>query len=92
MSFTTPRSVPSGMAIPVLEVEGRVPVSLEDFHGDVSFLLGVDPPYLVGGSGRADGSVVRFHEKDVENSGKDIRVWEVRQEHDSYVAEHAARY
>jgi len=92
MSFTTPGSVPSGIAVPVLEVGGRAPVSLEDFHGDASFLLGLDPPHLVQGCGRVDGSVVRFHEKDVQNNGKDIRVWEVRSEGSSFVARHAAQY
>ena len=92
MSFTTPGSVPSGTAMPVSEVEGRAPASLEDFAGDVSFSLGLEPPYLVEGCGRLDGSAVRFHEKDVQNNGKDIRVWEVRMDGDRFVAVQAAQY
>ncbi len=92
MSFSTPESVPSGIAMPISEVEGRPPASLEDFHGDVSFLLGMEPPHLVEGCGRLDGSVVRFHEKDVQNNGKDIRVWEVRPDGNRFVAQQAAQY
>jgi hypothetical protein len=92
MSFTTPGSVPSGVALPVSEVAGRSPASLEDFHGDVSFWVGLEPPHLVAGCGRLDGSVVRFHEKDVQNSGKDIRVWEVRLDGDRFVAQQASQY
>lgn len=80
MSFTTPSSVPSGMSMPVLEVEGHIPDHLKDFAGDVSFVVDLDPPLLVQGTGRVDGQTVRFHEKDLENSGKDIRVWQVRDE------------
>ena len=92
MSFTTPGSVPSGIAMPILEVDGRAPAGLEDFQGDVSFLLELEPPHLVEGCGRMDGSVVRFHEKDVQNNGKDIRVWEVRLDGDRFVAQQAAQY
>ena len=92
MSFSTPITVPSGKALPVLAVEGRTPTSLEDFTGEVSFLLDLDPPYLVQGSGTLNDATVRFHEKDVGNSGKDIRVWEVRAQGRHFVAEHAAQF
>lgn len=93
MSFTTPIAVPSGMSARVLEVDGHQPGELRDFAGDVSFVVGLDPPVLVNGTGRVDGQTVRFHEKDVEHSGKDIRVWEVRAEDDGhFVAEHAAQF
>jgi hypothetical protein len=93
MSFTTPNTVPSGMSVRVLEVGGHQPDELRDFAGDVSFLVGLDPPVFVHGTGRVDGQTVRFHEKDVEHSGKDIRVWEVRGEGDGhFVAEHAAQF
>jgi hypothetical protein len=93
MSFTTPTTVPSGMSIRVLEVDGHQPNELQDFAGDVSFVVGLDPPVLVHGTGRVDGQTVRFHEKDVDHSGKDIRVWEVRAEEDGhFVAEHVAQF
>ena len=93
MSFTTPSSVPSGMFKPVLEVEGHAPDHLKNFAGDVSFVVDLDPPLLVHGTGRLDGQTVRFHEKDLENSGKDIRVWQVIDEGGGrFVAVHAASY
>lgn len=92
MSFSTPTTVPSGMSVPVLAVEGRIPDRLEQFAGDVSFLVDLDPPHLVQGSGSVHGSTVRFHEKDVDNSGKDIRVWVVRPQGTRFVAEHDAQF
>lgn len=93
MSFTTPTTVPSGMSVRVLEVDCHPPHKLEDFACEVSFVVALDPPVLVHGTGRVDGQTVRFHEKDVDHSGKDIRVWEVRAEDDGhFVAEHAAQF
>jgi hypothetical protein len=93
MSFTTPIAVPSGMPIRVLEVDGHQPNELQDFVGDVSFVVALDQAVLVHGAGRVDGQTVRFHEKDVDHSGKDIRVWEVRAGDDGqFVAEHAAQF
>ena len=92
MSFSTPTTVPSGMSVPVLAVDGRIPDSLSDFTGDVSFLVDLDPPHVVQGCGTQQGSTVRFHEKDIGNSGKDIRVWNVRAQGIRFVAEHAAQF
>ena len=93
MSFSTPTSVPSGMSMPVLELDGHTPEHLQDFAGDVSFVVDLDPPLLVHGTGRADGPAVRFHEKDLENNGKDIRVWQVIEEgRGRFVASLAAKY
>ena len=92
MSFSTPHTVPSGMSVPVLAVEGRSPQNLEDFAGGVSFLVALDPPHLVKGSGVVQGTTVRFHEKDVDNSGKDIRVWTISPQGSRFVAEHAALF
>ena len=92
MSFSTPMTVPSGMSLPVLAVEGRTPQTQQDFAGEVSFLLDLEPPHLVHGCGVVDGSTVRFYEKDVVNNGKDIRVWTVRLRGSRFVAEHAAQF
>jgi hypothetical protein len=86
MSFTTPESVPSGMAVRVLEVGGRPPSSLDDFDGDVAFVIDDESRHLIQGSGRVVGDGVRFHEKDRAN-GKDIRVWGIRQEGELFFAE-----
>jgi hypothetical protein len=81
------------MSVRVLEVDGHQPNELQDFACDVSFVVGLDPPVLVHGTGRIDGQTVRFHEKDMDHSGKDIRVWEVRAGDDGqFVAENAAQF
>jgi hypothetical protein len=86
-------TVPSGMSVRVLEVDGHQPNELQDFAGEVSFVVDLDPPVLVHGRGRVDGPTVRFHEKDMDHTGKDIRVWTIRPEHDGhFVAEHAAQF
>ena len=87
MSFTTPDSVQSGMALRVLEVQGHPPDYLSDFDGDVAFVLDDELRHLIQGSGRITGDVVRFHEKDMTSSGKDIRVWEVRRDGADFLAE-----
>ena len=92
MSFSTPMTVPSGMSVPVLEVEGHSPQNLEDFAGEVSFLVDLDPPHLVKGCGVVHGTTVRFHDKDLDNSGKDIRVWTVSAQGSRFVAEHTAQF
>jgi hypothetical protein len=91
MSFTTPESVPSGMARRVLEVSGRPPGSLADFDGDVAFVIDDESRHLIQGSGRVVGDGVRFHEKDRAN-GKDVRVWGIRQEGEVFFAEQAPSF
>ena len=92
MTSTTPTPVPSGMSIPVLEVQGHSPRLLQEFAGDVSFVVGLDPPLVVQGSGRLDGRTVRLHEKDPDH-GKDVRVWEVSEDGGGrIVAMHAAHF
>ena len=49
--------------------------------------------YQVTGCGRLVDDEVRFHEKDVENSGKDVRVWRVvRHDDGTFLANHAASF
>ncbi len=55
-------------------------------------MLDLGDGYLVSGAGRAHGDLVRFHEKDMEHNGKDIRVWHVRQEGADFLAEQAATF
>ncbi|MBA2769744.1 MAG: hypothetical protein H0U35_11580 [Sporichthyaceae bacterium] len=86
MTFTTPDSVPAGVALRVLEVQGHPPDHLSDFDGEVAFVLDDELRHLIQGSGRITGDVVRFHEKDV-TSGKDIRVWQVRRAGADFLAE-----
>lgn len=93
MSFTTPCSVPSAMPRPVREVSGHAPHALADFDGEASFVVDLDPPVRVRGTGRIEDGLVRFHEKDLENGGKDIRVWTVRPgASGQFVAEQASQF
>jgi hypothetical protein len=86
VSFTTPESVPAGIARRVLEVQGHPPGSLADFDGEVAFVIDDESRHLIHGSGRVTGDRVRFHEKDRAN-GKDIRLWGIRQEGEAFFAD-----
>ena len=86
VSFTTPESVPAGMAFRVLEVQGHQPGSLADFEGDIAFVIDDELRHMIQGSGRVTGDSVRFLEKDRAN-GKDIRVWGIRKEEEAFFAE-----
>jgi hypothetical protein len=91
MSFTTPESVQSGMARRVLEVEGRPPSSLSDFDGEVVFMIDDESHHLIQGAGRVLGDAVRFHEKD-RASGKDVRLWGIRQDGEAFFAEQTPNF
>jgi hypothetical protein len=94
MSFGTPGMVVSGKPYLVVLVSGRAPSSLADAAEADDFTIDMEgTPYRVHGSGRLVDTEVRYHEKDVANSGKDIRVWTViRHEDGSLFAHHAAAF
>jgi hypothetical protein len=94
MSFGTPSTVVSGKPYLVLLVSGRTPSSLADFAGADDFTVDMEgASYRVQGRGRLVDSEVRYHEKDIANSGKDIRVWAViRHEDGNFLAHHAAAF
>jgi hypothetical protein len=92
VSFTTPISVASGVARQVLEVDGHQPARLCDFEGDRTFVIGDGDRYVVRCVGRVVEGMVRFHEKDMDNDGKDIRVWQVRADGARFVAEHISLF
>ncbi|SDP28133.1 hypothetical protein SAMN04515671_3540 [Nakamurella panacisegetis] len=76
MVFQAPDPVPAGQAFDVIAVNGRTPHELPDFVGEAAFTIqATGQDRLVTGSGSITGSVVRFHEKDVDHGGKDVRVW-----------------
>jgi hypothetical protein len=79
MSFSTPHPVISGHVYRVVSVNGSVPVNLEQFIGEASFSVlnhGAGSS-RIRGQGSTQGDSVRFQEKDVDSSGKDVRVWQV---------------
>jgi hypothetical protein len=94
MSFGTPRVIVSGKPYPVLLVAGQAPASLDDFASAEEFTIDMEgTAYVVQGNGRAIDEEVRFHEKDLSNSGKDIRVWRVVRHGDGeFLADHAAAF
>jgi len=79
MSFSAPNPVVSGQVYRVVSVNGSAPSTLEQFIGEASFVVlsyGAGSS-RVRGEGSAHGEGVRFQEKDVDNAGKDVRVWQV---------------
>ena len=80
MTFAAPDSTASGRPYAVTDVGGNAPQSLEQFVGECEFGIDRDASASrVKGVGVAGDDVVRFHEKDLDHSGKDVRVWAVRQ-------------
>ena len=83
MAFQPPDSLGSGRPYAVVDVAGEVPVSLDQFLREADFGIERDGMVCrIRGVGADRGGKVRFHEKDVEHSGKDVRVWSVRREAD----------
>lgn len=81
MTFAAPDPVSSGRPHKVLSVGGAEPSALDQFVGEVGFTIGKDGgEFHIRGLGHVDESGVRFHEKDLEHSGKDVRTWQVSQE------------
>jgi len=94
MSFATSMMVVSGKPYRVLQVSGRAPSDLADFLDAEEFTMDMEgEPYLVRGSGSRSESDVRFHEKDMDHDGKDVRVWRLSHHEDGdFLAEHAAAF
>jgi hypothetical protein len=94
MPFTTPNPVASATPYAVVLVGDWAPTSAEALASADGFTVDLaGAAYQVRGCGRVVGDQVRFHEKDVANSGKDIRVWTVTRHDDgSFTAEHAAAF
>lgn len=78
MTFVAPDPVSSGRPYKVSGTAGGVLENLKQVIGDASFTIDKDGvESVVCGSGVADETGVRFHEKDVEHSGKDVRTWHI---------------
>ena len=91
MPFSAPRAVVSGTPYRIVRVADREPFALDDFIGETTFVLDLDGgPYTVYGAGTTAPIGVRFHEKDAEGSGKDIRVWAIHRHpsEPAFIAEH----
>lgn len=78
MTFVAPDPVSSGCPYKISRNGAGTPKDLQHFVGDTSFTIendGVES--VVRGTGAADGTGVRFQQKDVEHSGKDVRTWDI---------------
>lgn len=88
MTYPTPDLVVSGVPMPVLEVDGRVPQALADVATARHLLVqDRDRTRTVAGVGHEADGTVRFHEKAEDGAGKDLRVWCVRPTDDGFTAE-----
>jgi hypothetical protein len=91
MTSTSLWSVPSGINYRVLTVGDRPPTVPADFAGDVTFSLSAgDDVYMVSGTGALAGDGVRFFEKTP--TGKDLRVWSVREVDGAFEAVHSPSF
>jgi hypothetical protein len=78
MTFVSPDPVSSGRRYVILPSAAGAPNDLHRFIGEATFTIDKDMvESVVRGSGAVDGTGVRFQEKDVEHSGKDVRVWQI---------------
>ncbi len=79
MAFLADEPVGSGQQYPVTDVDGRSPLSLESFAGDVCLTLirNGSAVQMLGSGCAVAGDGVRFHQKDPGPDGKDIRVWTI---------------
>lgn len=92
MSVDGSAPIVSGRPYTVVEVSGRPATHLDEFVGATSFIVeGDGTPHLVPGIGAVTDTSVRFHQKDPEHHGKDVRIWIVSQNAEGgFSAEHVA--
>jgi hypothetical protein len=93
MTYAAPDPVPSGRPYVVIAVAGEQPAALEQFLGETAFTIdkhGTESE--VCGLGSRNESGVRFHEKDIVNDGKDVRVWQVTREDSEFIATATASF
>jgi hypothetical protein len=78
MTFVAPDPVSSGRPHKIVESAVGAANDLDEFVGEASFTIDKDgPESVIRGSGTADGTGVRFLEKDAAHSGKDVRAWHI---------------
>lgn len=94
MAFVSPDPVASGKPYAIHDVAEKPPTSLADFVGETAFTLRTSGGVQrVSGVGSTDGDSVRFHEKDIEHTTKDVRVWRIsRTGAQGFTAESTAAY
>lgn len=95
MTFLSDDPVGSGQQYPVTDVNGRTPVRLTSFTGDVCLTLirNGNAVQMLGSGCSVAGDGVRFHQKNPGPHGKDIRVWTITESTDgSFLAAPVAAF
>ncbi len=95
MTYLADEPVGSGQHYPVTDVDGRTPITLDNFTGDVcmTVIRNGRAVQMLGSGCAVDGDGVRFHQKDPGRDGKDVRVWTVTQGRDgTFLAEPVAAF
>jgi hypothetical protein len=82
----------SGIAYHIAIVTGRSPSDIADFVGNTDLWVETDgDKHHIFGFGAYAGDGVRFYKKDMQNEGKDLRVWSISPSPDGgFAAEHIA--
>lgn len=81
MTYAAADPISSGRPYRILAVAGGEPSTLEQFVGETAFTISKDGGESdIAGHGTAHETGVRFHEKDLERTGKDVRTWELIEE------------
>ncbi len=93
MSLSATDPVVSGQSYRVVSVDGSPPSGLEQFIGDANFAIAKDgAESQIGGQGCAHGLGVRFHEKDADHAGRDVRTWQIAEADDVFNATPTAAF
>jgi hypothetical protein len=93
MTYAPPDPVPSGRPYDVVAVDGGNPSSLDQFIGETVFTISQnDREWRICGLGGMHGAAVRFHEKDVNHDGKDVRVWHIETADEGFTATATAAF
>lgn len=83
MTYAAADPISSGRPYRILAVAGGEPSTLEQFVGETAFTISKDGgESVIAGLGTAHDNAVRFYEKDLERTGKDVRTWALIQEPD----------
>lgn len=87
-SAADPPPIESGQLYTVDEVDGAPPSSLADFVGDVHLTLARNDRqfHLTGAGTPSPEGDIRFYQKNLAQHDRDIRVWSIVEQDDTFVA------
>ena len=93
MTFDAHEPIISGVVYRIAEVgDAHTPSDLADFVGNTDLLVRTDSDeHHISGVGAYSSDGVRFYEKDLQNEGKDVRMWTIQHSDDGgFTAQHIA--